>query len=138
MQFPILLEPLRTADGTRAYRVEIPAFPGVTAQTESIETAVIAAKLLVIAELRQLHAAGRTAPAIHEYLPQLDEHLKTKNRLLHLVAVPTYRCQNGSDSWHFCRNCEGWPEENFVERVDVDGELCNECRALDARHACQV
>ncbi|MGX7947709.1 hypothetical protein [Oleidesulfovibrio alaskensis] len=43
----------------------------------------------------------------------------------------TYRKKNGSDTWHFCRNCSKWPTSDYKEQSSqpTTGELCNECRA---------
>lgn len=35
-----------------------------------------------------------------------------------------------SNTWHWCRNCSGWPRWNFEERNSeqtLTGELCKEC-----------
>jgi hypothetical protein len=36
-----------------------------------------------------------------------------------------YRRRNGSDTWHFCRNCSNWPTSNYVEQQSrpTTGEL---------------
>lgn len=52
----------------------------------------------------------------------------------------TYRKRKGSyDAWHFCSNCSNWPTSNYEERhtKPTTGELCNECKAKDARKDCK-
>lgn len=49
-----------------------------------------------------------------------------------------YRRRNGSDTWHWCRNCNNWPTSDFVSRdtKPTSGDLCNECRAKEANGTC--
>jgi hypothetical protein len=49
-----------------------------------------------------------------------------------------YRKRNGSDTWHWCRNCNAWPTSNYDERETKPsgGDLCNECKAKDANGNC--
>jgi hypothetical protein len=44
------------------------------------------------------------------------------------VARPNYRRKKGSDTWHFCENCTGWPTSDYDTRdTNPSGELCNQC-----------
>ena len=54
------------------------------------------------------------------------------------MASP-YRRRKGSDTWHFCRNCSQYPTSDYDERPDKPtyGELCNECKAKQARGDCK-
>lgn len=49
-----------------------------------------------------------------------------------------YRRRKGSDTWHWCRNCNNWPTSNYDERPDKPsgGDLCNECKAKDKAGNC--
>jgi DNA-binding response OmpR family regulator len=40
-----------------------------------------------------------------------------------------YRRKQGSEVWHFCRNCSQWPGEDYVEQRHLrrTDEVCNEC-----------
>jgi hypothetical protein len=51
----------------------------------------------------------------------------------------TYRKTKGSDSWHFCSNCSGWPADNYEEQAMAPGtgELCNECRVKRREGNCR-
>ena len=34
----------------------------------------------------------------------------------------------GSDTWHFCTNCQHWPESGYTTGPgQISGERCNEC-----------
>ena len=50
-----------------------------------------------------------------------------------------YRKKNGSDTWHFCRNCNNWPTSDYTERQSkpTTGELCNECQAKKRSNNCR-
>lgn len=49
-----------------------------------------------------------------------------------------YRRKKGSDTWHWCRNCENWPLTNYdVSRTKpTSGELCDQCLAKDRAGNC--
>ena len=49
-----------------------------------------------------------------------------------------YRRKNGSDTWHWCRNCGNWPTSDYDERATkpTSGDLCNQCRSKDANGTC--
>ena len=49
-----------------------------------------------------------------------------------------YRKKKGSDTWHWCRNCNNWPISNYDKRYDKPSgnELCNECIAKDKKGQC--
>lgn len=49
-----------------------------------------------------------------------------------------YRRKRGSDVWHFCTNCSGWPTSDYEEQTTkpTSGELSNECRAKEANGNC--
>jgi hypothetical protein len=49
-----------------------------------------------------------------------------------------YRRRNGSDTWHWCRNCSQWPTSDYVEQQSkpTTGELHNECRSKEAAGTC--
>jgi len=51
----------------------------------------------------------------------------------------TYRKRNGTDTWHWCRNCSNWPTKDYVERQTkpTSGELCNECKAKEKAGTCR-
>ena len=53
------------------------------------------------------------------------------------IEMP-YRRRNGSDTWHWCTNCNNWPTTNYDERPTKpsSGDLCNECRSKDAAGNC--
>jgi hypothetical protein len=40
-----------------------------------------------------------------------------------------YIRQIGTQTWHFCLNCSGWPEQDYVTLSDLPRthEMCNEC-----------
>lgn len=48
------------------------------------------------------------------------------------------RRTQGSDTWHWCRNCSNWPTSDYQKRPDkpTTGELCNECRGKEAAGNC--
>jgi len=47
--------------------------------------------------------------------------------------------KDGSDTWHFCKNCALWPTSNYVEQQQkpTTGELCNQCKANEDAGTCQ-
>lgn len=49
-----------------------------------------------------------------------------------------YRRRKGSDTWHWCRNCNTWPTHDYDERATKpsSGDLCNTCKARDAAGSC--
>lgn len=51
------------------------------------------------------------------------------------------RRKQTSDTWHWCTNCPNWPQSNFEtwcgDGRPSQGELCNTCRALEARRECK-
>ena len=50
-----------------------------------------------------------------------------------------YRRRTGSDTWHWCRNCNNWPTASYDERgtKPSSGDLCNECKAKDKAGTCR-
>jgi len=55
-----------------------------------------------------------------------------------------YRKIKGTDTWHWCTNCEDWPTSNY-DSVDLpagqrpsSGELDNECRSKEQAGTCQT
>lgn len=54
--------------------------------------------------------------------------------------MASYVKAKGSDTWHWCRNCSRYPSGPDVEKSTSkpqSGELCNECRAKQARGDCR-
>jgi hypothetical protein len=51
----------------------------------------------------------------------------------------TFRRKNGSDTWHFCTNCQHWPTFGYQEQSSrpTTGELCNECIGKRANNNCR-
>jgi hypothetical protein len=49
-----------------------------------------------------------------------------------------YRRRQGSDAWHWCRNCSNWPTSGYEEKPSkpAAGELCNECKAKEKAGTC--
>jgi hypothetical protein len=49
-----------------------------------------------------------------------------------------YRRRNGSDTWHWCSNCNNWPRHDYDERQTKpsSGDLCNQCKAKDKDGTC--
>jgi hypothetical protein len=49
-----------------------------------------------------------------------------------------YRKRRGSDTWHWCRNCNNDPKSDYDSRRDkpTSGDLCNECKAKDRDGNC--
>lgn len=52
-----------------------------------------------------------------------------------------FRKREGSDTWHFCGNCQHWPFQGKVAFSSSPskpswGELCNECRAKQDNGEC--
>jgi hypothetical protein len=53
-----------------------------------------------------------------------------------------YRKLSSRPTWHWCRNCSGWPHYDFTQREDKpaawNGEiLCGECATRDSCTDCQ-
>ncbi len=52
-----------------------------------------------------------------------------------------YRRLRGFSTWHWHRNCSGWPANNYVEESratrpnENDGRLCRECTVWDSLEA---
>jgi len=46
-----------------------------------------------------------------------------------------YRRREGSDTWHWRRDCHNWPKKGYTRspRKPSSGELDNECKAKDRR-----
>jgi len=59
-----------------------------------------------------------------------------------VVFEITYRREEGSEKWHFCKNCSTWPNSDYIEitapQHTLTGSLCLEC--ITKRHfgECQV
>jgi hypothetical protein len=49
-----------------------------------------------------------------------------------------YRRKQGSDTWHYCRNCSRWPTADYDQETKrpTTGELCNECKGKDKAGTC--
>lgn len=51
-----------------------------------------------------------------------------------------YRKANGSDTWHFCTNCQHWPSSGYTSHAGgsapASGELCNECLGKENNGNC--
>jgi hypothetical protein len=47
--------------------------------------------------------------------------------------VETYRKAIGSEVWHFCSNCNTWPDDDYIASLNPEQigreELCTECVA---------
>ena len=50
------------------------------------------------------------------------------------------RRKNGSDTWHWCRNCSNWPTSDYTEKAGrpTSGDLCNECKGKEKAGTCQA
>jgi hypothetical protein len=46
--------------------------------------------------------------------------------------------KSGSDTWHWCKNCSGWPTSDYTEQQSkpTSGELCNQCKSKDTAGTC--
>lgn len=44
------------------------------------------------------------------------------------------RKRRGSDTVHFCRNCQHWPTTDYIE--SNSGERCNECLSKRSAGTC--
>lgn len=59
------------------------------------------------------------------------------------TSTVEYRRRNGSDTWHWCRNCSQWPTSNYDSKVlpkgkrPSTGELHNECKAKEDAGTCR-
>lgn len=44
-----------------------------------------------------------------------------------------WRRLDGSDTWHWIRECTNWPEHGYIEKATkpMHGDQCNECRAKE-------
>lgn len=49
-----------------------------------------------------------------------------------------YRRKKGSDTWHFCTNCSGWPTGDYDEQSTkpTTGEQCNQCMSKETAGTC--
>lgn len=137
MLFPIFIEQLPSDD---TFRVLVPSLPGCSAEGATVEEAIVNAREAIGRRLRSLRAANVVVPPLGSARRLLKEHAAVPGRTLHFVGIPTYRRDPGGDTWHFCRNCSQWPDLAFVEEYDppIGAELCNECRAKDAKRICQL
>ena len=50
-----------------------------------------------------------------------------------------YRRKRGSGMWHWCRNCSGWPTDDFeVSYTEPrSGGLDNECQVKETARTCE-
>lgn len=50
-----------------------------------------------------------------------------------------YRKRRGSDTWHWCSNCNNYPTSDFTTSPTKpsSGDLCNECKAKQASGNCR-
>lgn len=54
-------------------------------------------------------------------------------------SVMAYRKREGSDTWHWCRNCNNWPTSGYTERTSrPSGDLCNECKSKEREGTCRT
>ncbi len=55
--------------------------------------------------------------------------------------MATYVRANGSDTWHWCKNCSNYPAANNIAEVSytrpTKGELDNECKAKEKTGNCK-
>jgi hypothetical protein len=53
-----------------------------------------------------------------------------------------YRKKKGTDTWHWCTNCDDWPTSNYDEIVSdkrpTSGELDNQCLSKERRGDCKT
>ena len=50
-----------------------------------------------------------------------------------------YRRKNGSDTWHWCRNCTNWPTSDYDERTSRPSyDLCNQCLGKERNSDCRT
>lgn len=49
-----------------------------------------------------------------------------------------YRKKNGSDTWHWCKNCSKWPTSDYTTSYTkpTSGEFCNECKGKESSGNC--
>lgn len=54
------------------------------------------------------------------------------------MARPNYRREQGSDTWHLCKNCSNWPTSGYdsASSRPTTGELCNECKGKEKDDNC--
>jgi hypothetical protein len=56
--------------------------------------------------------------------------------------MPHYRKKRSTDTWHWCKNCPGWPISSYEEEWHSDterpavGELCNQCKSKEKANDC--
>lgn len=50
-----------------------------------------------------------------------------------------FRRAQQSATWHYCRNCSGWPAEEYTEQPEIPpGDQCDECRSLWDAGECRL
>lgn len=48
-----------------------------------------------------------------------------------------YRRKNGSDTWHWCRNCSNDPKSGYdVRNTRPSYDLCNQCLGKERNNEC--
>jgi hypothetical protein len=50
-----------------------------------------------------------------------------------------YRKKDGSDTWHWCSNCQHYPTSGYTTHTNgrpSSGELCNECLGKEKNGTC--
>lgn len=110
---------------------------------KSPETPVIFMTGYLSADSGQIILQG-TAEFIHKpFTPEVL--LSTVQRLLRpklffgndILAL--YRKAKGSDTWHFCSNCAGWPTSDYEEDINIasPGATCNECEVKGHQGNCR-
>ena len=60
--------------------------------------------------------------------------------------MPTYVQAYGSDTWHWCRNCSGYPAASNIAKREThsgkerptSGELHNECLSKERSNNCST
>lgn len=53
--------------------------------------------------------------------------------------MATYRRKNGSDTWHWCRNCSNDPKSDYDERGSRPSyDLCNQCLGKERNNECRT
>jgi hypothetical protein len=50
-----------------------------------------------------------------------------------------YRKRRGSDTWHWCSNCENYPQSDYTTSPSKpsSGDLCNQCKSKRDDGNCQ-
>jgi hypothetical protein len=53
--------------------------------------------------------------------------------------MATYKKKDGSDTWHWCRNCSGYPTGSDVKTTTTrpSSDLCNQCKSKESNGTCQ-